>query len=1137
MVNWKKVLGTSLLSAGLVFSSFSPAALANSSSNVAPNVKVSAPTVHNHDEASLPFLGHTGGPFDLGMVNKDKLLASLVKQGVISKNASHESQQKQLQKYLEKRVASANDVVASEPSIKDVRSEMQEDAGLAQKAAKPEKATADGWDGEVTTDEILVLLIQFPDYANSEITEADGPVLLYDQYTKEHYEQMVFGEESFDGPNGEKLISMREFYEQQSGGSYTIQGQVSDWYTASQPAAYYGANDAGGNDANPRALTEEALALAAQDPSINLANFDKEDLYDLDGDGNYREPDGIIDHLMIVHAGTGEEAGGGAVVGEDAIWSHSWNLAAPTPIPGTEGEAAVPYWGGSLVGYDYTVQPEDGATGVFAHEYGHDLGLPDEYDSAYTGAGAPTEYWTLMSSGSWAGKINGTEPTGFSPDNKLDLQKRMPGSNWFEPVEYSLDDLKASDKEVTLDQASIKGTNTDAVKVNLPDKITVVSEPTSGEYQYFSGKDSNATTTLSTTVDLTGATSAEFTFQANVDIEEHWDYAAVEVNDGTDWVSIPGNITSTDNPNGQNPGNGITGDSGGYVDAIFDLSAYVGKEIDLRIVYYTDPYVAMPGLYVDDLAVSVDGVVVVSDDAESETSDFVFDGFTKTDGKVTSTHYYLIEWRNWTAADVALGNTTRGDGTVLTHDPGMVVWYVDDYYGDNWTGEHPGDGFIGVVDAHQATATWTDNGEAAATRYQIQDAAFSLNATDEMFLDYGFAYGEGVGMALAAQPAEPTFNDANDYSNPGLVDAGRNVPAYGLEISVTNQAADMSTGDIFLSYDERTPTLKVVGAEADAYSDQDGHNEVELLVTANDGNLGEEVTVLTELVNSTDQTVLYSSEETFVSDRTEKTFDAGFTLPTDLTSGEYIVKVTATDELRNDVDTLLVLTVDNDAPTVDVENEENTEASQEAAVTVNLADADPETLEFVWSQSTEAPAEGWASFVNGETLTLSGENGTWYLHVRAQDTVGNEINWTSSAFTVDNTAPVIELNGDNPFELEEGSEFVDPGFTATDNVDGDVTSEVTVTSAVDINTVGEYVVTYTVTDEAGNQSTVTRTVKVVEKATDGEGTGTEGEGKGDGEGNLPDTATNMFNFLLSGFITLAIGVMLFVAQKRKKILA
>lgn len=78
----------------------------------------------------------------------------------------------------------------------------------------------------------------------------------------------------------------------------------------------------------------------------------------------------------------------------------------------------------------------------------------------------------------------------------------------------------------------------------------------------------------------------------------------------------------------------------------------------------------------------------------------------------------------------------------------------------------------------------------------------------------------------------------------------------------------------------------------------------------------------------------------------------------------------------------------------------------------------------------------------------------------------------------DTTPPVITLTGDDPQIVAVGEDFADPGATATDNRDGDLTeSIVTNTSAINSSVPGEYTVTYNVSDSAGNAATtVTRTV-------------------------------------------------------------
>ncbi|HHG83775.1 MAG TPA: DUF5011 domain-containing protein [Bacteroidetes bacterium] len=78
----------------------------------------------------------------------------------------------------------------------------------------------------------------------------------------------------------------------------------------------------------------------------------------------------------------------------------------------------------------------------------------------------------------------------------------------------------------------------------------------------------------------------------------------------------------------------------------------------------------------------------------------------------------------------------------------------------------------------------------------------------------------------------------------------------------------------------------------------------------------------------------------------------------------------------------------------------------------------------------------------------------------------------------DTLAPTLTLKGSNPGSVLLGGSYTDPGATATDEEDGDLTSKIKVTGTVNTNAVGTYTLTYSVVDAAGNSTTVTRTVNV-----------------------------------------------------------
>lgn len=81
---------------------------------------------------------------------------------------------------------------------------------------------------------------------------------------------------------------------------------------------------------------------------------------------------------------------------------------------------------------------------------------------------------------------------------------------------------------------------------------------------------------------------------------------------------------------------------------------------------------------------------------------------------------------------------------------------------------------------------------------------------------------------------------------------------------------------------------------------------------------------------------------------------------------------------------------------------------------------------------------------------------------------------------VDTTNPEIKLKGNNTITILKGESYSEPGYDSIDNYDGDITDKVEVISNLDNNKVGEYTITYNVTDTSGNLSSIERTIKVKE---------------------------------------------------------
>jgi immune inhibitor A len=652
----------------------------------------------------------------------------------------------------------------------------------------PDQDTAPAIAGPTTFEGPLHNKIPAPNRAvdNSTVWQAD--------YSPAYFRKLYFG-------TGKGVESLKTYYEAQSSGRYSVDGQVTDWVKVPYNEARYGRSNgypcSGNVCGNTYALLKDALTAWVADQKAagqtsaqikaSLASYDVWDRYDYDHDGNFNEPDGYLDHFQVVHAG-GDQADGDPQQGEDAIWSHRSYVyrdrsdgagPAQNPIGGTQvGDTGL--WVG-----DYTIQPENGGLSVFAHEYGHDLGLPDDYDTA-GGPSNNNEFWTLMAQSRLGAK---GDPLGTKPGDIGAWQKLQLGWLDYRTV------LAGEKLTMNLGPEEYNTARPQAAVVVLPKKVvtTTFPTPTSGVNEWWSGSGDDYGSTLTRQVTLP-AGSAGLTFKAQYNIEDceadACDYAYVEVNDGSGtWTAIPGSITEAAE------GNGIDGLTAGPVPATFDLSAYAGRTIQFRFHYVTDgatqgtDETVSSGLFVDDIAVTAGGTTLFSDDVETVAPGWTASGFTVTQGSVSRAfdNFYIASHRSYVSYDQYLktGPYNFGWATAkpdfVEHFPyqeGLLVSYWDTSQTNNNVSKHPGAGLSLYVDSHPKPIL-QGSGTAWRNRIQLYDAPFSLKRADSFTLHF-----DGTPSRIIGQAAQPLFDDTKNYFDPTSPGAGVKLPAVGVTIKV-----------------------------------------------------------------------------------------------------------------------------------------------------------------------------------------------------------------------------------------------------------------------------------------------------------------------------------------------------------------
>ena len=616
-------------------------------------------------------------------------------------------------------------------------------------------------------------------------------------YNREHYQNYYFG----TGPGVE---SLKTYYQRQSSGRYSVDGEVTDWVKVRYNEARYGRSDgypcASNVCSNTWALVQDAAnqwvldqkAAGRTDAQIkaDLATFDKWDRYDYDSDGNFNEPDGYIDHFQIVHAG-GDQADGDPYQGEDAIWSHRWKTFQN--LIGTAGPTGN-LDGGNQIGNtglwiaDYTIQPENGGRSVFFHEYGHDLGLPDDYDTS-GGGDNPNEYWTLMAQSRLGAKNDpgiGDRAGDLGAWNKLQL-------GW---LDYEVT-VAGQTRTIDLGPEEYNSAKAQAMVTVLPKKqvTTELGAPYEGTKQWWSGAGDDLDNSMSRSVTLPAA-PATLSFQARWNIEDcgpdPCDYAYVEVDDGTGYKAVAGSITNA----AEN--NGIDGVSDGWQPATFDLSAYAGKTIGLRVRYSTDGAAqgtdpdAVSGIFVDAITLTAGGQTLLTDGAENPPNGWTLDGFTSVGAVSVSQYdnYYIAGYRTYVSYDRYLKTGPYNFGFLpdkpdfvehYSYQTGLLISYWDLSQGDNNVNVHPGEGLNLYIDARPQTLYRLD-GQPWRTRIQIYDAPFSRRKADSFTLHFN-----SRPSYIRGQNGNPVFDDTKNWFDPNLLNHGVKVRNAGVKITVVSE--------------------------------------------------------------------------------------------------------------------------------------------------------------------------------------------------------------------------------------------------------------------------------------------------------------------------------------------------------------
>jgi immune inhibitor A len=351
---------------------------------------------------------------------------------------------------------------------------------------------------------VLVILAKYKD-GDEPVGDMPGQVPAH------YYEDLIFGEEynpyeleqfkqyaTYNGVEVPTNATMQNAYKESSNGKINLVRKENTefvWVELPKGASYY-------LDQEGKYAENGKYVLGNVNGDAHTGEFIRDLLKAADGQVDFSKyaENGEVPNIFVIHEGTGAEFSSDPA----QFWSHKWSLLSalyygkyyetgkPADVHAGMSQGAwinktvaedmtydgvvvnnyniQPGIGGNVAGfnaatggYDETLKsgPFPAQTGVYAHEFGHALGLPDFYDTVYTSEGVGN--YSMMAGGSWMRYPNnaaysGNSPTHFDPFSKIFL-------GWANPIEVTPED---GVQEITLPAINNSNSDNGIVKMEVP---------------------------------------------------------------------------------------------------------------------------------------------------------------------------------------------------------------------------------------------------------------------------------------------------------------------------------------------------------------------------------------------------------------------------------------------------------------------------------------------------------------------------------------------------------------------------------------------------------------------------------------------------------------------------------------------